>query len=162
MDIKYLLALNTPAFTTCIADCAPSNSSPYVIGWKEFCGAKLAVRRDELRSALSRMVEALPQHGIASPIIMLGGSFLREGDATHPRDMDAVVFYETISDERPTTLSRFQRKIQGLGDLDVRFMPLDLAAIDVIKLAAYFATLFAASKTDKRGPNGVIMLDMAR
>ncbi|ROQ36898.1 hypothetical protein EDF77_3538 [Stenotrophomonas maltophilia] len=76
--------------------------------------------------------------------------------------MDAVVFYETISDERPTTLSRFQRKIQGLGDLDVRFMPLDLAAIDVIKLAAYFATLFAASKTDKRGPNGVIMLDMAR
>lgn len=162
MDMESLLALNTPAFTTSIADCSPSNSSPFVIGWKEFCGAELTARRDELRSALLRMVDALPQHGIASPIIMLGGSFLREDDAPHPRDMDTVVFYETLSDERPVTLSRFQRQIRDLGDLDVRFMPLDLAAIDVIKLAAYFATLFAADKTVKGRPNGVILLDLAR
>jgi len=162
VDMKSLLALNTPAFTTGVEACSPSNSSPHIIGWSDFCETELATRRQELRAALCRMVNDLPSHGISSPIIMLGGSFLREESAPYPRDMDAVVFYETLSGERPVTLSRFQRQIRDLGDLDVRFIPLDLAAIDVIKMAAYFATLFAASKTDKCSPNGVVLLDMAR
>ncbi|MCW2004406.1 hypothetical protein FHY30_003230 [Xanthomonas arboricola] len=162
MDMESLLALNTPAFTTSVAECSPGNSSPHVIGWQEFCGTELTARREELRSALSRMLDALPGHGIAIPIIMIGGSFLRGGNTHQPQDMDAVVFYETLTDERPVALSDLQRQLREQSELDIRFMPLDLPAIDVIKLAAYFATLFAASKDRALVPNGVLLLDMER
>lgn len=162
MDIRSLFMKNTPAFTTAIEDCAPGNSSPYVIGWGEFQAVELSGRRRHLRSELLRMTIWLSQFGISSPIIMVGGSVLRESESPCPRDVDAVAFYEVKGGCRRNDITELQGKVNSMSDVDIRLIPLDLPAIDVIKIGAYFAMLYARSRHHGQSPNGVILLDMGR
>ncbi|MEN5042088.1 hypothetical protein ABE424_18010 [Stenotrophomonas sp. TWI1149] len=162
MDMDSLLALDAPAFTTSVAECSSSTSSLYITGSQEFCSTELTARREELRSAPSRMVDAVPHHGIASSISMLGGSSLREGGMPHPQEMDGLPFHEMLTHERPVTLSDLKRQLRELSDLDLRLIPLDFLAIDVIKLGAYFKTLFNAGKDGASAPNAVVPLDLGR
>lgn len=130
-----------------IESSTPSNSSPWVVGLKDFSRAfgidpARALRIRALDGALQKLSDL-----VNVECCLVGGSFL-DLDNTEPNDLDIVVFYRARQDvdfELGKALQRLSRSFL-LSKIDTRFVPVDVSPWVMVKLTAFFVMLYQSQR----------------
>jgi hypothetical protein len=144
--------LGFPAFPDGVVESTPLNSAPYVISMAQLEMLAADDVRREMVGKIGSMIRELSESGVEARILLIGGSFLEQ--AKQPKDMDCALFYVAGADGFDMNLERYRHECHRSG-LDVRFLPLDIDPILVLKTAIFFGLLYSRSKkhesTDARG-----------
>lgn len=143
-----------------IESSTPSNSSPWVVGFEDF---SRAFGSDPARAPRIRALEGALEKlsGLVNvECCLAGGSFLDLGN-TEPNDLDLVVFYRARQDvdfELGKALQRLSRSFL-LSKIDTRFVPVDASPWVMVKLTAFFVTLYQSQRCEAaRAERGLVLI----
>ncbi|WP_139074410.1 DUF6932 family protein [Xanthomonas bromi] len=149
-------------FPNNIADATPFNSAPFVVDWDHIQNHYLAnSRRRDIYDSLGLFIQLVEEVAELS-CCLIGGSFI-DPEVEHPADIDVVIFY-TARSGLDRDLGRMLKKITNralMRDIDVRFVPCDTAPWITIKIAAFFTTLYQASRDGRPRPGPLLTIDQS-
>ncbi len=132
-----------------------ARSSPHVMRLDAFRGRfGGSARRRELIAKLEAELGHLRSNGIAISCLLVGGGFVRHGEA--PGDLDALVVYalDAGSDVEAAGLL-LKRKVDGL---DLRYVPGDVGPALLIRMSCFFHTLYQSR--DRHGDQASFLITM--
>lgn len=149
-----------PCFLNPINESFPANSSPYYCNMEYLKNTfSNNSERIELYNAFSFCLELINQK-IGTPVgAMLGGSFL-DLENSAPRDIDAVVFYESSNVQIKEGAVAEIHNLKKSKNVDLRLCPLDFNPLWGLKVAGFYANLFMSSRSNKDSNNGCLLIDL--
>jgi len=157
LDARFEKArgLGFPAFPDGVSESTPLNSAPYVISMAQLEALAADDNRREMVGQIGSVIRNLAESGVETRILLIGGSFLDH--AKRPKDMDCVLFYVAGEDGVDMNLERYRLECHRSG-LDVRFLPLDIDPILVLKTAIFFGLLYSRSKDQGADARGCLLV----
>ena len=147
-----------PRFLGPIETSTPLNAAPYMVPlWRLREGDFMSSRRPFIEKLIA-VLDELAIEEIAPQAILIGGSILSE--AVNPADLDGVIFYRSERAESlaPMGLRQKLEEWKSRG-LDVRLIPADGSPVLLIKIAAYFMSLYTSQRRGRPAPRGPILID---
>jgi len=153
-------AAGFPPFMAAFQQETPLNSGPYIFDLSAFRTAfgTSPIRQTILADAQAAL-EVLRSEGMIWHLLLVGGSFIRQGDA--PSDLDALVVYSLA----PTDAETIARAIHGVRDglrryprVDFKFCPVDVDPIILVKRLLFFSNVFGYDKQSHTLSRGSAMI----
>ncbi|KTF69091.1 DUF6932 family protein [Sphingomonas sp. HT-1] len=159
-------AAGFPPFAAAFQNETPLNSGPYIFDLAAF-GATFgtSAHRIAILADAQAALDALRSEGMGWHLLLVGGSFIREGES--PSDLDALVVYSLAS----TDVADVERAIHAIrshlrrfSKVDFKFCPVDVEPIILVKRLLFFSNVFGYDKdlhTLSRGSVMVVPNDVA-
>lgn len=130
-------------------------SSPHAMTLRDFTNRHAtSPHRITLLHALDSQLAALRAVGLVPLCLLVGGSFLRDGDI--PGDLDALLVYRFVKMDGVETAPTIPSAGTGL---DLRYVPADAEPELLIKMSCFFHTLYQSrDRTDGAQPSLIVSI----
>lgn len=148
-----------PPFTAAFRSETPLNSGPYIYDMPAFeatFGTSPRRRRiiADCRAALDRLEAA----GVRWQMLLVGGSFIREGDA--PSDLDGLLLYAIDPSGPVADPARLSACMDAARTplVDLKYCPADVHPIVLVKRVVFFSSLYGYDRATGALLHGTVML----
>jgi hypothetical protein len=146
-----------PPFAAPFGSETPLNSAPYIFSMPQLHSTfGTSTRRSMILAEVEAALEALRAEGMIWHLLLVGGSFIRQG--SEPSDLDALVAYSLDSTGVERTIRGVRARLNGYPLVDFKFCPIDTDPIVLVKRLLFFANLFSYDKQSHGLSLGCVMV----
>lgn len=149
-----------PRFLGTDRNSTPFNATPYVTDLPRFYEVFAdEPGRADLTAALKEVLAEASSLGAEPYVALVGGSFINPA-VERPNDLDCALFYRADREGHDALAEGLValRKSGKARGIDMRFFPVDMEPVILMKIAMYFGALYSGNRPKENGTAGCLLV----